>query len=79
MMRYVLILSLVFGIPAFAEGRKQLFNGKNMDGWKFVHRAEGDTGFSASEGMIHTGGPKGMLLYTADKIGNVTIRVIYKM
>ena len=78
-MRYVLIFSLVFGIPAFAEGRKQLFNGKNMGGWKFVPRAEGDTGFSASEGMIHTGGAKGMLLYTGDKIGNATIRVVYKM
>lgn len=79
MMRYVLILSLLFGIPAFAEGRKQLFNGKNMQGWKFVPRAEGDTGFSVSEGTIQTGGAKGMLLYAGDKIGNATIRVVYKM
>ncbi len=79
MMRFVLILTLLFGIPAFAESRRQLFNGKNMDGWKFVPRAEGDTGFSVSGGMIQTGGAKGMLLYTGDKIGNATIRVVYKM
>ena len=79
MMRYVLILSLLAGIPAFAEHRKQLFNGKNMDGWKFVPRAEGATGFSVSEGMIQTGGAKGMLLYSGDKIGNATLRLVYKM
>jgi hypothetical protein len=78
-MRYVLILSLLFSIPLFAEDRKQLFNGKNMDGWKFVPRTEGETGFGASDGMIQTGGSKGMLLYTGDKIGNATIRVVYKM
>ena len=79
MIRYVLIFSLLCGIPAAAEGRKQLFNGKNMDGWKFVPRTEGDIGFSISEGMIQTGGAKGMLLYAGDKIGNATLRVVYKM
>jgi len=77
-MRYLLIVSLLCGIPAFAEGRKQLFNGKNLEGWKFVPRTEGD-GFSASGGAIQTGGAKGMLLYAGDKIGNATIRVVYKM
>src|SRR3954449_8586866 len=79
-MRYILILSLLFSVPAFAaEGRKQLFNGKNLEGWKFVPRAEGETGFSASNGAIQTGGAKGMLLYAGEKIGNATIRVVYKM
>ena len=78
MIRYVLIFSLLFGIPVFADDRKQLFNGKNLEGWKFVPRTEGD-GFSVSDGAIQTGGAKGMLLYAGDKIGNATIRVVYKM
>ena len=78
MIRYVLILSLLFGIPVFADDRKQLFNGKNLEGWKFVPRTEGE-GFSVSDGAIQTGGAKGMLLYAGDKIGNATIRVVYKM
>ena len=65
-------------IPAFSENRKQLFNGKNLEGWKFVPRTEGD-GFSASGGPIQTGGAKGMLLYAGEKIGNATIRIVYKM
>jgi len=78
-MRYALILALLVSVPAFAESRKQLFNGKNMDGWKFVPRAEGEKGFSISDGLIQTGGSKGMLLYEGEKIGNATIRVVYKM
>ncbi|MGH9631252.1 MAG: 3-keto-disaccharide hydrolase, partial [Bryobacteraceae bacterium] len=56
---------------------KQLFNGKDMDGWSFL--PEGKTGFSVSEGLLHTGGAKGMLWYTREKIGNVRLRVVYKM
>jgi hypothetical protein len=77
-MHYALILSLLFSLPALAEGRKQLFNGKNLEGWKFVPRTDGD-GFSVANGAIQTGGSKGMLLYAGDKLGNTTIRVVYKM
>ena len=78
-MRYALMLALLASLPAFGESRKQLFNGKNMDGWKFVPRAEGEKGFSVSDGLIQTGGAKGMLLYQGEKIGNATIRVVYRM
>jgi hypothetical protein len=78
-MHYALILSLILALPVFAEGRKQLFNGKNMEGWKFVPRAEGEKGFSVADGMIQTGGSKGMLLYSGEKIGNATIHLVYKM
>jgi hypothetical protein len=78
-MRYALILALLVSVPAFSEHRKQLFNGKNMDGWKFVPRTEGEKGFAFSDGLLQTGGAKGMLLYTPEKIGNATIRIVYKM
>src|SRR3954449_6470656 len=77
-MRYALILSLLLSLPAFPQARKQLFNGKTLEGWKFVPRTDGD-GFSVSGGAIQTGGSKGMLLYAGEKIGNATIRIVYKM
>ena len=53
----------------------QLFNGKNLDGWKHVgpgsHRVE--------DGLIASQGGMGLLYWTKQKFGDCTIRVVYKM
>ena len=76
-MRKLLLLSLA--IPAFAANTQQIFNGKDLDGWKFVGRQPGAMGFVVEDGVLHTQPGKGMLWYTREKIGNGTLRVVYKM
>jgi hypothetical protein len=61
-------------LPAAAQVR-QLFNGRNLDGWAWVD----NEGFRVEDGAIRTQGRKGMLWYTREKIGNAVLRVVYKM
>ena len=76
-MRKLLLAFLT--ISAFAADTKQLFNGKDLDGWKFVGRQPDSMGFVVEDGILHTQAGKGMLWYTREKIGNATLRVVYKM
>ena len=54
---------------------KQLFNGKDLTGWKHV----GKGGSMVEDGMIRSHGGMGLLYYTGKKFSNCTIRVVYKM
>jgi len=70
------LLMLAAGlVPAKAPEWKQLFNGKNLDGWK--HVGPGD--MTVEDGLIHTHGGMGLLYWTGAKLGDCTIRVVYKM
>jgi len=65
--------------PAFAaEGWKSLFNGKDLDGWS-VAGGGGKSAWTVEDGAIHTRPGDGMLWYTREKIGNATLRVIFRM
>jgi hypothetical protein len=76
-------LILLFFIMTFvmSTGRaqsgewKQLFNGKDMTGWQHV----GPGSFVIENGMLKTQGGMGLLWYTPEKIGNSTLRVVYKL
>jgi hypothetical protein len=76
-------LILLFCIMTFAisTGRaqpgewKQLFNGQDMTGWQHV----GPGSFVVENGMLKTQGGMGLLWYTPEKIGNATLRVVYKL
>jgi len=57
------------------NGWKQLFNGKDLTGWK--HVGHGD--MLVEDGMIHGQGGMGLLYWTKGKLSNCTIRVVYKM
>jgi hypothetical protein len=61
--------------PARAADWKQLFNGKDMTGWEHV----GPGKFVVENGMLKTEGGMGLLWYTREKIGNATIRVVFKL
>lgn len=56
-------------------GRKQLFNGRDLTGWKMV----GPGGFSVEDGMLKSSGGMGLLYYTAEKIGNAVLRAVYRV
>jgi hypothetical protein len=70
----LLCAPLVFSAAA-QDGRRQIFNGRDLDGWAWVD----NEGFRVEDGAIRTQGKKGMLWYTPEKIGNATLRVVYKM
>ena len=57
---------------------RPVFNGKDLDGWAFVRAQETD-GFTVTDGILHTVPGKGILWYTREKIGNATLRVVYRM
>ena len=54
---------------------KQLFNGKDLTGWKHV----GPGGDKVEDGLIRTYGGMGLLYWAGGKVGNCRIRVVYKM
>jgi hypothetical protein len=54
---------------------KQIFDGKDLNGWKHV----GPGGMTVENGLIHTHGGMGLLYWTAGKVGNCMIRVVYRM
>jgi hypothetical protein len=78
--RKVALLALVLGLGADAAAaeERQLFNGKNLEGWVFLANHEGP-GFVVEDGELRTQGGSGLLWYTREKIGNSVIRVVYKM
>lgn len=71
-MRILLALLAVFACPG--ADWKPLFNGKNLDGWKFV----GPGRFVVEDGLLKTEDGMGLLFYSGEKFGNCTIRLVYK-
>lgn len=76
-MRVLVLLFLMSLLPVslFAEEWQQLFNGKDLSGWKHVGPGE----MTVENGLIQTHGGMGLLYYTDAKIGDALIRVVYKM
>jgi hypothetical protein len=66
---------LVTAIHAQKSDWKQLFNGKDLTGWKHV----GPGGDTVEDGLIKTHGGMGLLYWTGGKVSNCRIRVVYKM
>jgi hypothetical protein len=60
---------------AQTEEWKQLFNGKDLTGWKHV----GPGTMVVEDGLIKTQGGMGLLYWTGGKVGNCVIRVVFKM
>jgi len=58
-----------------AKEWKQLFNGKDLTGWKHV----GPGGDTVEDGLIKTHGGMGLLYWTGGKVSDCRIRVVYKM
>ena len=83
-MRKSLLLLAALSVPLFSAEVK-LFNGKNLDGWSRMTRHEGEPdrapGFKVQNGMLVSDpeAPEDDILYTREKIGNATIRVVYKV
>jgi hypothetical protein len=77
-MRNVTAICVLLAAPLLAKD-KQLFDGKNLEGWKYVGAPGAQDGFTVANGMIQTVPGKGILVYTKEKLGNGAIHVEYKM
>jgi 3-keto-disaccharide hydrolase len=51
-----------------------LYDGKDFEHWEHV----GDGSFTIEDGLLKTVGGMGLLWYTPQKFGNVTLRVVYR-
>ena len=54
---------------------RQLFNGKDLTGWKQV----GPGSHYVEDGLIKSKGGMGLLYWTGEKFGNCVIRVVFRM
>jgi hypothetical protein len=69
----LLFVSLVS--QAQSGDSQQLFNGKDLTGWKHV----GPGSHHVEDGLIASTGGMGLLYWTGGKLGDCTIHVVYKM
>jgi len=83
MKKWLAILALAAAPAGAAETR--LFDGKDITGWARMPRHEGGPsnqkpGFVVQDGLLVTvpDAPEDDLWYTVGKIGNATLRVVYK-
>ena len=75
LLNLALVVVLALPLLAQSDGWIQLFNGKNLDGWKHV----GPGSMSVENGLIRTHGGMGLLYWTAGPLGNCTLRVVFMM
>jgi len=80
-----LAILIVMSAPMWAA-EKQLFNGKDLTGWARIPRHEDapanqKPGFLIQDGQLVSlpDSPEDDLWYTASKIGNAALRVVYKV
>jgi len=85
-MRKLAAIWIVSLAPMWAAGGRQLFNGKDLNGWARIPRHENPPpgqkpGFVVQNGLLvsNPGAPEDDLWYTREKIGNATLRVVYKV
>jgi hypothetical protein len=69
-----LMLVVCLACAVSAATAEQLFNGKDLTGWKMV----GPGRFTVENGMLKTEGGMGLLYYNGRKVGNATLRVVFK-
>ncbi|PYQ14597.1 MAG: hypothetical protein DMF80_12055 [Acidobacteria bacterium] len=71
----VLLAALGAAAPGAAQsGWEPLFDGRDLAGWDHV----GPGRFVLEDGVLKSEGGMGMLWFTPRKIGNATVRVVYK-
>lgn len=73
----VFISVLAISIVSTSQDKpwKQLFNGKDLTGWK--HVGPGD--MTVEDGLIKSHGGMGLLYWTGGKLGHCVIRVVFRM
>lgn len=72
-----LLLLVTILISATASGTEthQLFNGKDLSGWKHVGKGR----FVVENGLLHPQGGVGLLWFAGEKFGDAVLQVVYKV
>jgi hypothetical protein len=70
----ILVFSLLLCLCSLGAERKQLFNGKNLDGWRMTGPGE----FKVEDGLLATYGGMGLLYYEREPLANVKLRVVFQ-
>jgi hypothetical protein len=71
----IFLMALSALVQAQTAEWKQLFNGKDLVGWKHV----GPGQMTVQDGVIKTSGGMGLLYWAGGQLGDCTIRVVYRM
>lgn len=72
LMLVAVAMTLVLAVRAAEPEWQQLFNGKDLTGWKHV----GPGNMTVENGLIQTHGGMGLLYWTGGKVGNCRIKVV---
>jgi hypothetical protein len=80
------IVGLLLAAGAAFGAEQQLFNGKDLSGWARIPRHENSPrnqqpGFEVRDGLLvsRPDAPEDDLWHTREKIGNATLRIVYKV
>jgi Domain of Unknown Function (DUF1080) len=79
--RRLRLVELLLTFPALLypllaqQTHNALFNGKNLNGWEHV----GPGAFVVENGLLKSEGGMGLLWYSSEKIGDATLRVVFKL
>lgn len=80
------LLLIIAAAAAATAAEQQLFNGKDLTGWARIPRHEDSPknqqpGFEIRDGLLVSkpDAPEDDLWYTREKIGNATLRIVYKV
>src|SRR5262244_662113 len=71
----LVVAALAVAGSAAEQEWKQLFNGKDLSGWKHV----GPGHMTVENGLIETHDGMGLLYWTGGKVGHCRLRVVFKM
>jgi hypothetical protein len=61
-------------VRAAAGDPRPLFNGRDLTGWQHVGKGR----VYVEDGLLKTEGGMGLLWYTGEKLGNCTLRIVYR-
>jgi len=71
----VALLAVLAAATCWGASRKQLFNGRDLTGWRMT----GPGRFVVEDGALKTEGGMGLLVYDGEAFGNATIRIVFKV
>jgi hypothetical protein len=71
----LIIISIMSACASGTSEWRQLFNGKDLTGWKHV----GPGSMSVEDGLIRGHGGMGLLYWEGEKFSNCVIKVVWKM
>jgi len=74
--KVAVLIAATVAMPALSSAdTRQLFDGKDLTGWKHV----GSGRFVVQDGLLHPEGGVGLLWYDRGKVDNAILRVVYKV